>query len=106
MKLEKINLNQFANAELNEREMYRLLGGGTPGCCQCGCNYSTRGGSSTSDNDSANNSSGYTSDPGATTPCDEEDGDDVTQPPQPQPHPLFYCGTPVDNCPGCGGANG
>jgi natural product precursor len=77
MKLTKISLNQLSDTELNEREMCRLLGGGTPGCCQCGCNYATSGGSSNSSNDSANNASGYTSDPGATTPCDE----DTTPPP-------------------------
>jgi natural product precursor len=71
MKLTKINLNQLSDTELNEREMCRLLGGGTPGCCQCGCNYATSGGSGSSSNDSANNANGYTSDPGATTPCDE-----------------------------------
>lgn len=68
MKLEKINLNELANAELNEREMCHILGGGTPGCCQCGCNYTSSGGSSTSSNNSANNAGGLTSDPGA-DPC-------------------------------------
>jgi hypothetical protein len=48
--------------------MCHLLGGGTQGCCQCGCHYSA----TTASNDSANNSNGYTSDPGATTPCDPE----------------------------------
>lgn len=63
MKLKKLCLNELADAELNEREMCRILGGGTPGCCQCGCNYATTGGSSTSSNDSANNAKGFTSDP-------------------------------------------
>ena len=41
---------------------------GTPGCCQCGCNYEGKpGGSSTSANDSANNAHGYTSD--GSHPC-------------------------------------
>jgi natural product precursor len=66
MKFTKINLNQLANAYLNEREMCRLLGRGIPGCCQCGC----QGSSTTGSNDSANNKDGLTSDPGATTPCD------------------------------------
>jgi natural product precursor len=101
MKLEKINLNELATAELDEREMYRLLGGGTAGCCQCGCNYSTSGGSSTSDNDSANNSSGYTSDPGATTPCDTSESESESESKYVKPRDY-----PVDNCPGCGGANG
>ncbi len=63
MKLGKIKLTELADAKLNEREMCRILGGGTPGCCQCGCHYATSGGSSTSANDSANNSGGMTSDP-------------------------------------------
>ena len=55
MKLRKLKLNEASKAELNEREMCRVLGGGTPGCCQCGCNYEGKpGGSSTSANDSAN----------------------------------------------------
>ena len=36
MKLKKINLSELSNADLNEREMCRLLRGGDPGCCQCG----------------------------------------------------------------------
>lgn len=63
MKLEKIKLTELADAELNEREMCRILGGGTPGCCQCGCHYATSGGSSTSTNDSANDAGGLVSDP-------------------------------------------
>ena len=82
MKLQKINLNQLANADLNEREMYRLLGGGDHGCCQCGCH----GSSTTGSNNSANNAGGQTSDPGATTPCD------TPSPPLPSPPP------PQRNC--------
>jgi natural product precursor len=67
MKLNKIKLNELSNAQLNEREMCRILGGGTAGCCQCGCHYANSGGSSSSANDSANNASGYTSDPGSQT---------------------------------------
>lgn len=73
MKLEKINLSELANADLNEREMCRLLGGGTPGCCQCGCHYSA----TTASNDSANTSEGKTSDPGA-TPCPSDDNPSYT----------------------------
>ena len=68
MKLRKLKLNEASKAELNEREMCRVLGGGTIGCCQCGCNYEGKpGGSSTSANDSANNAHGYTSD--GSHPC-------------------------------------
>jgi natural product precursor len=68
-KLSKLKLNQLSENELNEREMCRLLGSGTPGNCQCGCNYSASGGSSTSDNSSANNTYGYSSDPTTTAPA-------------------------------------
>jgi len=68
-KLKKITLNQLATAELNERELCRILGGGTPGCCQCSCNYPEISG--TSANDSANNKYGYYSDePAQCTQCD------------------------------------
>lgn len=69
MKLEKIKLTELADAELNEREMCQILGGGIPGCCQCGCHYANSGGSSTSSNGGANNSGGLTSDPGADSCC-------------------------------------
>ena len=51
--LSKLKLNWLSNAELNEKELSRILGGGTPGDCCCGCN----GPSSSSDNSSANNAS-------------------------------------------------
>ena len=71
MKLSKLKLNQLSESDLNEREMVRILGGGTPGCCQCGCNYAGEpGGSSTSSNSSANDANGYTSDPGVHPCCD------------------------------------
>ena len=93
MKLKKINLSALSNAELNEREMCSLMGGGIPGCCQCGCNAANSGGSSTSANDTANDSSGYTSDPGATTPCDEEGEDSgSTNPPFPMQNSGKECG--------------
>ena len=75
MKIKKISLNQLAIADLNERELCRLWGGGDPGCCQCGCNYANSGGSSSYSNGLANNAYGYTSDPGAVTcqcECKEE----------------------------------
>ena len=67
MKLERINASELSNADLNERELCRLLGGaGEPGCCQCGCHYSA----TTATNNTANNTGGgLTSDPGA-QPCD------------------------------------
>ncbi len=74
MKLEKIKLTELADAELNEREMCRILGGGIPGCCQCGCHYANSGGSSMSSNGGANNSGGLTSDPGV-LPCCGDGGD-------------------------------
>lgn len=73
MKLEKIKLTELADAELNEREMCRILGGGTPGCYQCGCHYATSGGSLTSTNDSANDAGGLTSDPGVLPCCSTPD---------------------------------
>ena len=79
MKLTKINLNQLANADLNEREMCRLLGGGDPGCCQCGCNYANSGGSSTEDNDNANNKSGLTSEPEITPFRPDDDLPDLEE---------------------------
>jgi natural product precursor len=80
MKLTKINLNELANADLNEREMCRLLGGGTPGCCQCGCH----GSSTTNSNDSANDAGGFTSDPGANPCCG-------TFEPWDNPFPSWIC---------------
>ena len=64
MKLVRINASELANADLNEREMCRLLGMGEPGCCQCGCHYSA----TTATNDTANDTGGLTSDPGS-QPC-------------------------------------
>ncbi len=68
MKLNKLKLNQLSDADLNEREMVRILGGGTPGCCQSGCNYAGESGGSSS---SANDANGYTSDPGSHPCCDD-----------------------------------
>jgi len=60
MKLQKINLIELSNADLNEREMCVLLGSGDPGCCQCSC----AGSSTTGTNNSYNNKDGLTSYPG------------------------------------------
>lgn len=88
MKLKKITLNEVSQAELNEKEMLRILGGGTPGCCQCGCEYSgTGGGSSTSSNDSANNAKGLTSD-GSHPCCNTPSGTGSSWPvPEGKPEP-------------------
>lgn len=75
MKLE-IKLTELADAELNEREMCRILGGGTPGCCQCGCNYATSEGVGVSANNRVNNEHEQSSDldsekqPGCSTSSD------------------------------------
>lgn len=61
MKLKKLKLNEISRTRLEESEMCRLLGGGTPGNCTCGCLYANSGGSSTASNDAANNASGLTS---------------------------------------------
>ena len=65
MKFERINVSELANADLNERELCRLLGGGDPGCCQCGCHYTA----TTATNNTTNDADGLTSDPGSET-CD------------------------------------
>ena len=65
MKLERISTSELANADLNEWEMCRLVGGGYPRCYQCGCHYS----STTATNNTPNNKDGLTSDPRA-QPCD------------------------------------
>lgn len=89
MKLKKISLNAVAKAELNEKEMLRILGGGVVGCCQCGCKYAgSGGGSSTSSNDKANNAKGYTSD--GSLPCcpDNTGGSGSTGPVMPPIEPA------------------
>lgn len=52
----KIKLNRLSKAELNERELNRLLGGSN--CCVCGCRYVNQGGSSYAENGNANMNSG------------------------------------------------
>lgn len=61
MKLKKIKLNELSDVQLNEKEMCRILGG--TGNCQCGCHYTDSGGSSSSDNNSANDAGDLSSDP-------------------------------------------
>lgn len=58
-KLQKIKLDELAGIDLNERGLCRILGGGTPGNCQCGCLYAEAGGSKTGANDSANDTGGH-----------------------------------------------
>ena len=58
-KLQKIKLDELAGIDLNERGLCRILGGGTPGNCQCGCLYAEAGGSKTGSNDSANDAGGH-----------------------------------------------
>ncbi len=82
MKLKKLKLNEIEKIELNEREMCRILGGGTPGCCQCGCKYVGQGGSSTSDNRDANDAYGLNSDYSAQPCCDSGSGSDSGFTPQ------------------------
>ena len=75
MKLKKLKLHEISNADLSEKEMCRILGGGTKGCCQCGCHYAGKGGgSSFGNNNSANDEHGYVSDLGAQPCCDTESG--------------------------------
>jgi natural product precursor len=52
-KIKNLKLNQLVQAELAKNEMNSIKGGS--GNCCCGCNYSNQGGSSTADNDAANN---------------------------------------------------
>ena len=80
MKLRKLKLNEISKAELDDREMCRILGGGTPGCCQCGCHYAGQpGGSSYGANGGANNEHGLVSDLGA-QPCNCDHDSKPSQP--------------------------
>lgn len=58
-KLSSLKLNRLIQSDLERREMNSILGGAT--CCLCGCSYANNGGSSTSDNASANNAGGLES---------------------------------------------
>ena len=53
-KIASLKLNQLSKTELERREMISLKGGN----CQCGCNYSDQGGSSSGTNASSNSGSG------------------------------------------------
>ena len=103
MKLKKLKINQIADTTLNEREMLRLFGTGTPGCCQCGCHYAGQpGGSSSSANANANYKHGYVSDPGAQPCCAPCDG--YSEPPWPEPPPIEIPPLPQSSiCPGGAG---
>ncbi|MFA7459008.1 MAG: TIGR04149 family rSAM-modified RiPP [Bacteroidales bacterium] len=57
--MKSLKLNNLEYSSLNEKEMNHVTGGGT---CGCGCAYEGNGGSSTSDNGYANQSSGLWSD--------------------------------------------
>ena len=56
-KLSKLKLNQLSDANLRDREMNGLRGGGT---CACSCYYENSGGSSSSSNRDANCNTGPT----------------------------------------------
>jgi len=53
-KLKKLSLDHLSEVVLNERKMGQILGGDGSYICQCGCHYEGMGGSSTGNNDSAN----------------------------------------------------
>ncbi len=59
--LKSIKLTQLDRVQLEERKMSYLVGG--TGECNCGCYYANSGGSSTTDNDQANNKGDLTSYP-------------------------------------------
>lgn len=102
-KLQKIKLDELAGIDLNERGLCRILGGGTPGNCQCGCLYAgAGGGSETGDNYDANVAGGHYS-----TTCPPAQ-DQCTCPP-PQTLCVSSCEPPKpvqDALPGCGGHGG
>jgi natural product precursor len=57
--MKNLKLNQLAQQNLSNKEMNAVKGGA---CCCCGCNYAGQpGGSSTTDNDSANRARGLSS---------------------------------------------
>lgn len=58
MKSKRFKLNVLSADVLRQKEMNALMGGDG---CTCGCAYSNRGGSSTSDNAYANYERGYQS---------------------------------------------
>ena len=71
-KLQKIKLDELAGIELNEKGLCRILGGGTPGNCQCGCLYADAGGAESADNDAANSAGGQYSTTCPQSGCGED----------------------------------
>jgi natural product precursor len=73
MLLKKIKLNNLAMQELSKASMDLILGGT---CCTCACAYYGYGGSSTSDNNTANTQNGHYDDsyecPGGGEPSTSE----------------------------------
>lgn len=61
-KLKKLSLDHLSEVVLNERKMGQILGGEGGYICQCGCHYEGMGGSSTGNNDSANDAGNLHSD--------------------------------------------
>lgn len=51
MKLKRLKLSDFSDKSLKDKEMNALRGGN---CCRCSCYWEDQGGSSSSDNSSAN----------------------------------------------------
>ncbi len=72
-KIGKLKLNQLSKADFMKRQMSAFCGGGSPGCCQCGCG----GPSGICENWSANNLEGYNQSLGGgeICSCDGEDCD-------------------------------
>ena len=65
-KIGKLKLNQLNKAEFEKAAMKELIGGGYPGCCQCGC----PGPSSTYWNDYFNTAEGSSSGTSGNCTCD------------------------------------
>lgn len=78
-KLKKLSLDHLSEVVLNERKMGQILGGEGGYICQCGCHYEGMVGSSTADNNSANDAGNHHS-------------DDCTQP---QTFCTEWCETPT-----------
>lgn len=60
IKLKKLNLRILEREHLSDNHMRCILGGSSSNCT-CGCHYADAGGSSTGNNDVANQGYGYTS---------------------------------------------
>lgn len=73
IKLKKMNLRTLEREHLSDNHMRCILGGSSS--CTCGCHYAYSGGSSTGNNDVANQSYGYTPYGGAEScGCSGSDG--------------------------------